>query len=151
MTIRRTLRSVVALALASASLVFAHPAPSAAESIAGPTPGAPCARGSLPEAMQGRAPGADVASGRYELGYTCNAVQVGYSGSSGGYRVERYVDTAGHECAFHDSDTFIGEQVPFVGPDSTGVYVVDMHDPRHPVRTDVLRTPAMQSPHESLR
>jgi hypothetical protein len=26
-----------------------------------------------------------------------------------------------------------------------------MHDPRHPVRTDVLRTPAMQTPHESLR
>jgi len=28
---------------------------------------------------------------------------------------------------------------------------MDMHDPTQPVLTDVLRTPAMQSPHESLR
>ena len=28
---------------------------------------------------------------------------------------------------------------------------MNMHDPKHPVVTDVLRTPAMQSPHESLR
>ena len=32
----------------------------------------------------------------------------------------------------------------------TGVYVLDMSDPAHPVHTDNLLTPAMQSPHESL-
>jgi hypothetical protein len=144
-------RGLLVAALVASSLAVLPPAESSADASAGPTPGAPCAPGSLPEGMQGRAPAEDVASGRAAKGYTCNAVQVGYSGSSGGYRVERYVDPAGHECAYHDSDTFIGEQVAFVGPDSTGVYVVDMHDPRHPVRTEVLRTPAMQSPHESLR
>jgi hypothetical protein len=141
----------VVLALITASLVPAGSAESAAAPYDGPTPAAGCVPGSLPETMQGRVPAADYPSGRAAKGYTCNAVQIGYAGSSGGYRVERYVDTAGHECAFFDSDTFFGEQAAFVGPDSTGVYVVDMHDPRHPVRTDVLRTPAMQSPHESLR
>lgn len=145
------LRALVALALATGLSVVSQRTAVGADLYAGPTPGAPCAPGSLPEQMQGRAPASDVGTGRYEKGYTCNAVQVGYSGSSGGYRVERYVDGAGRECAFYDSDTFLGEQVPFVGPDSTGVYVVDMRDPRKPVRTAVLRTPAMQSPHESLR
>ena len=117
----------------------------------GPTPGVPCAPGALPEAMQGRAPGSDVASGRTAKGYRCNAVEIGHVGNTGGYRVERYVDKAGHECAFADSTAFFGEQVPDSGPTSTGTYVFDVHDPRHPVQTDTLRTPAMQSPHESLR
>jgi hypothetical protein len=101
--------------------------------------------------MQGRAPASDVATGRAATGYRCNAVPLGHLESFGGYRVERYVDAARHECAFYDSDTFFGEGTPYTGADSTGVHVVDVHDPRHPVRTDVLRTPAMQSPHESLR
>ncbi|MCU1599978.1 MAG: hypothetical protein JWO22_687 [Frankiales bacterium] len=101
--------------------------------------------------MQGRASAADVASGLAAQGYQCNATVLGHVGQSGGYRVERYVDSAGHECAFFDSDTFVGEQVAKTGPLGTGVYVVDMHDPEHPVQTDTLRTAAMQSPHESLR
>jgi hypothetical protein len=142
-------RTALTLAVVAAAALPATQ--SAADGYPSPTPGSRCVAGSLPEQMQGRAPLADVATGRAAAGYTCNAVQVGYSGGSGGYRVERYVDVSGHECAFHNSDTFLGEQVPFTGPDSTGVYVLDMSDPRHPVRTDVLRTPAMQSPHESLR
>jgi hypothetical protein len=116
-----------------------------------PTPDVPCVAGSLPEGMQGRAPAADVPTGRAALGYTCNAVAISHIGLSGGYRVERYVDPAGHECAYFDSDTFFGEQVAKTGPTGTGVYVIDLHDPAHPVQTDTLRTPAMQSPHESLR
>lgn len=116
-----------------------------------PTPGVACSPGSHPETFQGRAPGSDVPSGRAALGYTCNTVTIGRAGASGGYRVERYVDAAGHECAFHDSSAFVGENVPSAGPDGTGVYVLDMSDPRRPVRTTALRTPAMQSPHESLR
>jgi hypothetical protein len=126
-------------------------AESAEPTVPPPTPDVPCVAGSLPETMQGRAPAEDVPTGRAEKGYTCNAVEIGHEGLSGGYRVERYVDAAGHECAFHDTDAFFGEQVPYDGPDSTGVFVVDMHDPKHPVRTDTLRTTAMQSPHESLR
>ncbi|MEO6205160.1 MAG: hypothetical protein ABIO67_07255, partial [Mycobacteriales bacterium] len=37
------------------------------------------------------------------------------------------------------------------GVEGTGTYVMDMSDPAKPVHTDTLRTPAMQSPHESLR
>ena len=117
----------------------------------GPTPGVPCGPGSLPEQMQGRAPAEDYATGRAAQGYTCNATVVGRAGVSGGYRVERYVDADGHECAFHDSSAFVGENAPYAGPDGTGVYVLDVSDPRKPVRTATLRTPAMQSPHESLR
>jgi hypothetical protein len=32
----------------------------------------------------------------------------------------------------------------------TGAWVMDMSDPAHPIHTDTLRTPAMQSPHESM-
>jgi len=93
--------------------------------------------------MQGRATQARA--------YTCNAVEIGHTGVSGAYRVERYVDAAGHECAFHDSDAFFGENLRFSGPTALGVHVLDVHDPAHPVQTDTLRTPAMLSPHESLR
>ncbi|MDQ1695588.1 MAG: hypothetical protein QOJ03_941, partial [Frankiaceae bacterium] len=68
-----------------------------------PTKDIACGKGSLPEKIQGRAPAADFKSGRAAKGYTCNAVQVSHFGSTGGYRVERYVDKAGHECAYYDS------------------------------------------------
>jgi hypothetical protein len=85
-----------------------------------------CDRTSHPETTQGRAPLADVASGRSSAGYTCNAVQISHSGNTGGYRVEQKAE-------------------------GTGTYVMDMHDPTHPVHTATLVSPAMQSPHESLR
>jgi hypothetical protein len=145
MRAKRLLVSTVALATVLTAV------PASSEPIAGPTPGIRCAPGSLPEQMQGRAPAEDVATGRAAQGYTCNAAQVGQQGLSGGYRVERYVDPAGHECAYYDTAAFVGEQIPYAGPDSTGVFVVDLSDPSRPERVDTLRTPAMQSPHESLR
>jgi hypothetical protein len=124
----------------------AHPAP-----YAGPTPGAACDRGSLPETSQGRAPAADYASGRAAKGYFCNARQIAHVGMTGGYRVERYVDKAGHECAFFDSTLLFPKDLADQGAEGPGVYVMDMSDPRHPRRTATLTTPAMLSPHESLR
>ena len=74
------------------------------------TPEAACGRGSLPETdIQGRVPAADHASGRAAEGYTCNTELVGKytkvnpQGSVGGFKVERYVDAAGHECAYYDT------------------------------------------------
>lgn len=143
------------LAVSTALAVVGAAAPLLAStdgaSFPAPTPGVRCGPGSLPESMQGRAPAEDVPTGRYEQGYTCNATVVGRSGVSGGYRVERYVDEQGNECAYSDSAAFVGENLPYAGPDGSGVYVLDVSDPRKPVRTDTLRTPAMQSPHESLR
>jgi hypothetical protein len=117
----------------------------------GPTPRAQCGPGSKPEtAAQGRVPAADVASGRAAQGYTCNAELLSHYGRNGGYRVHRYVDGAGHECAFYDSTLLFPTNTLSPPGNSPGVYVLDMADPAHPVRTAALTTPAMLSPHESL-
>jgi hypothetical protein len=118
---------------------------------AGPTKGIPCDKGSRPEKVQGKVPAADYESGRAAKGYTCNARLVSHFGESGGYRVERYVDKAGNECAFWDSTLLWPHNAADNGPEGPGVYVMDMTDPANPVHTDTLQTPAMQSPHESVR
>jgi hypothetical protein len=108
-----------------------------------------CDAGSLPEGpTDGRVPLGDYASGRAAKGYTCNARIVSSFGSTGGFRVERYRDRAGHDCAFYDSSLITGKDLQKGPP---GTYVMDMDNPLKPVRTAILRTPAMLSPHESLR
>jgi hypothetical protein len=74
---------------------------------------------------------------------------VGQLGKSGGFQVHRYVDTAGRECAFYDSTLLF--PVKDVKNGVVGTTVLDMTDPANPVRTASLVTPAMDSPHESLR
>ena len=118
------------------------------------TPGIPCGPGSRPETdIQGRVPLADHESGRAAEGYTCNTEQIGSfempnpTGTVGGFKVERYVDEAGNECAYYDT-TLLSPTNIFDG--EAGVNVMDMSDPANPVRTARLTTPAMISPHESL-
>jgi hypothetical protein len=118
----------------------------------GPTPRAQCGPGSKPEsAAQGRVPAADFTSGRAAQGYTCNLELIGRHGASGGFRDYRYIDVAGHECAFYDTAILFPINV-FLQPPGTspGVFVLDMSDPAHPKQTATLATPAMVSPHESL-
>ncbi len=138
---------LVAAAVGTAASQTANGAPAPAK----PTPGIACDKGSLPETTQGRAPLADVASGRYAKGYSCNVQEISHLAKSGGYRVERYVDAAGHECAFWDSTLLYPSSVPDQGANGPGTYVMDMKDPAKPVITSILRTSAMSSPHESLR
>jgi hypothetical protein len=76
---------------------------------------------------------------------------VSHSEMYGGYRVERYVDKAGNECAYWDSTLLWPHNAPSQSTGGPGTYVMDMSNPAKPVVTDVLRTPAMQTPHESLR
>jgi hypothetical protein len=117
------------------------------------TPRAQCGPGSKPETgMQGRVSPDDIASGRAAEGFRCNLEKVGHFGDTGGFRVQRYVDGAGHECAYYDSTLLFPTAVPVqvADTDLAGVYVLDMSDPTHPVKTDNLVTPAMLSPHESL-
>jgi hypothetical protein len=121
------------------------------------TPQAKCGPGSLPETgRQGRVPPEDVESGRAAEGYWCNAKQIGHFGpwdtsaGSGGYKVHRYVDRAGRECAYYDSTLLFPLNVPQQGANLSGVHVLDMTDPADPVKTANLLTPAMESPHESL-
>ncbi len=122
-----------------------------AKPVDAPTPGIACDKGSLPEKVQGRAPAADFASGRALKGYTCNAREISHSGVSGGFRVERYVDKAGHECAYYDTTALFGTNLADQGADGPGTYVLDMSNPAEPIHTDTLRTPAFSSPHETLR
>jgi hypothetical protein len=115
------------------------------------TPKANCGLGSRPEpGMQGRVSADDVASGAADKGFNCNLQQIGHEGKSGGFRVHRFVDKAGHECAYYDTTLLFPLNAQNLGDQPTGVAVVDMSNPAKPVRTETLVTPAMQSPHESL-
>ena len=110
-------------------------------------PRAVCGPGAQPEpGLQGRVP-ADVP----DDGYRCNAELVGHEGDSGGFKVERFVDSAGRQCAYYDTTLLFPVQaIQQLQDESTGVAVVDMTDPANPVRTETLVTPAMETPHESL-
>ena len=130
------------------ALTAAAPASAAAPPA---TPRAHCGPGSHPETgMQGRVSAQDVSSGRAANGFTCNMKQIGHEGASGGFKVLRYVDKAGHECAYYDTTLLFPLNARNLGDHPTGVAVLDMSKPSHPVRTTTLVTPAMQSPHESL-
>jgi hypothetical protein len=110
-----------------------------------PVPRADCGPGSRPETgMQGRVP-ADATDG-----FACNMELVGQEGAAGGFKVLRFVDRAGHECAYYDTTLLFPTNLQNLGNDPTGVAVLDMSDPSNPVRTATLVTPAMQTPHESL-
>lgn len=149
---RRLIGGVLAGLLVSGTATLGGPTAAGVTPVApGATPRARCGPGSTPETgMQGRVSAADVASGRAERGYACNMAEVSHFGNSGGYKVHRYVDAAGRECAYYDSTLLFPKDVLTAGQNRTGVYVLDMTDPAHPVKTDNLVTPAMLSPHESL-
>ena len=109
-----------------------------------------CGPGSQPEpGMQGRVAKEDVDAGRAK-GYRCNMSVIGRSGSTGGFRVHRYVDKQGHECAYYDTALLFPTNATSLSLEPTGVAVLDMSDPARPVRTTTLVTPAMQTPHESV-
>ncbi len=119
-----------------------------------PTPRATCGPGSRPETgIQGRVSSEDHDSGRAAEGYTCNAEAVGSYlvpnplGTVGGFKVERYVDAAGHDCAYYDTTLMFPTNIFDM---EYGVNVLDMSDPLNPVLTERLLTPAMLSPHESV-
>ena len=118
--------------------------------VATPRP-ARCGPGSRPEPdIQGRIPKQEVDSGRADAGYRCNISVLGRSGSTGGFRVHRYVDRSGRECAYYDTTLLFPTNATSLSLEPTGVAVLDMSDPSRPKRTATLVTPAMQTPHESF-
>ena len=123
------------------------------EPYAGPTKGIGLRQGvSARRRSRARRRAADYESGRAAKGYFCNARLVSHFGKSGGYRVERYVDKAGTRVRLLGLDACCGRTTRrSKEPRGPGVYVMDMSNPAKPVHTDTLRTPAMQSPHESVR
>lgn len=117
-------------------------------------PQANCGPGSDPETgIQGRVSREEHENGRAARGYTCNTQMVGFFGAAnpigtvGGFKVERYTDKSGNDCAYYDSTLlFPTNLIDF----EAGVNVMDMSDPTNPVRTARLVTLAMLSPHESV-
>jgi len=160
-----SLVAVLSLWLMDADEVRGHPVPRDAHVAAAPsaqapeppllpTPRADCGPGSRPETgIQGRVSPEDHESGRAAQGFTCNTELVGsYSkpsamGTVGGFKLERYVDAAGHDCAYYDTTLMYPTNLLDA---EGGVNVLDMSDPTKPVLTDRLLTPAMDTPHESL-
>lgn len=119
-----------------------------------PTPQVECGPDDATETdIQGRVTSEDHAEGRAARGFWCSAERIGtfgdtaIDGTVGGFKVERYVDASGRECAYYDSTLLFGTDI-FDG--GAGTNVLDMSDPANPVRTATLVTPAMLSPHESL-
>jgi hypothetical protein len=110
------------------------------------TPLAPCDPGSKPEpGVDGRVPAGSAANS-----LSCNVSLVAHQGTEGGFKVLRYIDTHGRECAYYDTTLMFPLNALNPGGGSVGVAVLDMSDPSHPVQTDTLTTPAMLTPHESL-
>ncbi len=131
-------------------LVWVVPAGASAAEPAS-TPKATCGPGSLPEpGLQGRVAKEDVDAGEVADGYRCNMTVVGRSGETGGFKVLRYVDKAGRECAYYDTTLLFPTNTFNLSLQPTGVAVLDMSNPADPVRTTTLATPAMQTPHESV-
>jgi hypothetical protein len=145
------MRHVTARALALVLLVLATTQTSpAATGVPPAIARAVCGPGSIPETgRQGRVTRADYARG---TGFRCNIEMISHTGTLAGFRVQRYVDGNGHECAYYDSTPYLQPRPSrsFLDPDIVGTHVLDMTHPTHPVKTAELRTPAMLSPHESL-
>src|SRR3954451_11544403 len=98
------------------------------------TPRAVCGPGSKPEpGIQGRVPAGSATNGLH-----CNADLVAHQGTSGGFKVLRYVDAHGHECAFYDTALLYPVNALKLDGTSLGVAVLDMSDPAHPVQTATL-------------
>jgi hypothetical protein len=101
---------------------------------------AKCAPGDLVETgLQGQVPLADRLSGRAVKGYTCNLTEVGNHPSTAFANFDTY-----ENCAYY-SDT--------IGLYSAegGTIVLDVSDPRKPVRTDYLTAKPFRNAGESLR
>ncbi len=70
----------------------------------------------VPSALGGRdagavaRAGATAESGKAGRGFRCNIEKIGHAGIAGGYKVERYVDNAGHECAYYDTTLLFPKQ-----------------------------------------
>jgi hypothetical protein len=110
------------------------------------TPRAQCGPGAKPEpGIQGRVPEGSATNGLW-----CNATMLSHQGSTGGFRVWRYVDVHGRECAYYDTALLFPLNAFNPGGSSIGVAVLDMSDPAHPVQSDTLTELPMLSPHESL-
>ncbi len=62
-------------------------------------------------------------------GLWCNLTMLSHQGTSGGFKALRYVDAAGHECAYYDTALLFPLNAFNVNSSGVGVVVLDMKDP----------------------
>ena len=144
---------VLSLGLTGTVLVSGHLVSATGRDFPAPTPQADCGPGAREETgRQGRVPQSDYDSGRVDRGYRCNTIQVAHQGNSGGFKVQRYRDAGGRVCAYYDSTLLFPKDLPswLAGGEGLGTVVLDMDDPSDPRKVTTLKTPAMNSPHESV-
>jgi hypothetical protein len=99
-----------------------------------------CGPGDRPETgLQGQIPLADRASGRAADGYTCNLREVGSYASSSFANFDTY-----ENCGYYSDTTGLYSA-------EGGTVVLDVSDPRHPVRTAYLTARSARNAGESLR
>src|SRR3954471_10430346 len=109
-------------------------------------PRANCGPGSKPEpSIQGRVPAGSATDGLW-----CNVTLLSHQGTSGGFKVLRYVDGAGHECAYYDTALLFPMNALNLNSDGAGGAFLDIKTPAKPVQTATLTDPPMLSPHESV-
>lgn len=134
-----TIVGAVAMALAVMPPAVSSPAQTADDIRFGPRQAVPqteCQPDDLTETdLQGRVPREDILTGRAAQGYACNLEVVG-----------RFQDTSWASLDTLDDCAYYGRQFR-----AGGVQVLDVSDSTDPTPTDVLVTPAMQDPGESLR
>jgi hypothetical protein len=135
---------VVSSAIMCASVagwVSAAPTNNAAVPAAGVAKATRCTAGDHPEvALQGQVPAAMRANGFN--GFNCNLKLEGqYTGIGGGVAYASFKDDHGHYCAYYSHGT---------SPNG-GTNVLDLSDPKKPVLTAQLTTPAVGTPGETLR
>ena len=91
-------------------------------------PRARCDSASRPEPdIQGRVPAGSATDGLW-----CNVRLLSQHGTSGGFKVFRYVDRAGRECAYYDTALLFPLNAFNLNSSGLGVTVLDMSDPRAP-------------------
>ena len=97
------------------------------------TPRAQCGPGSKPEPREPMDPLKALVRGAGSL--HCNVSLIAHQGASGGFKTLRYVDPAGHECAFYDTALLFPVNALKLDTSSAGVAVLDMSNPAKPVQT----------------
>lgn len=106
-------------------------------------PAADCGPGANPETgIQGQVPMTDRESGRSLEGYSCNLEKIGAAGQGEG---------ASWQFAWYDDCAYYGTLFTFERETEPGAVVIDASNPEQPFVSDILTTPGVMDPHESLK
>jgi hypothetical protein len=128
------------MAAAAIAVTMVIPAAAGAEGSLAPPACGPNDNATGMAGVDGQVSLADRASGRWMTSYNCNLELVGQEvGEGASWQNASYGD-----CDYYDTSGSSNQEHP-------GTRVVDVSDPAHPKTTEILHTPAMDDPWESLK